>query len=97
MPTKDGLKDLASFDSETKILSWDFNGFFEQDCTNSDSANINITLTKGKVMEVMGVAGSKKIIADCGRDLSLQVAYDKQGNNWSRNVTVFNEFVTGSR
>merc|ERR1711971_700784 len=33
--------------------------------------------------------------SDCGKDLSLQVAYDKQENQWSRNVTAFNELVSG--
>jgi len=98
MPTMDGLKKAASFDPETKTLSWDFNAFFEQDCANSDpTLNINVTLTEGKVMEVMGLRGSKNMSADCGRDLSLQVAYDKQEKKWRRNVTVFNEFVSGDR
>ena len=97
MPTMDGLKGAASFDPENKTLSWDFNAFFEQDCANSDPTNINVTLTEGKVMEVMGLRGSKNMSADCGRDLILQVAYDKQEKKWRRNVTVFNEFVSGDR
>jgi hypothetical protein len=97
MPSMDGLEKLASFDTQTKTLSWDFNKFFDQDCADSEPTNIKVTLTEGKVMEVMDLAGSKKMIADCGRDLSLQVAYDKQENKWRRNVTVFNEFVSGDR
>ena len=91
MPKMEDLKDLTSFDSETKILSWDFNGFFEQACTNNELTNIKVTLTQGNVMELLSLVGSKKISSDC---LNLQVAYDKQETKWRRNVTVFNEFVS---
>merc|ERR1712130_161983 len=94
MPTQEGLE--ASFDPDTKTLSWDFTQFFQQDCANSESTNFEVSLTEGNVTEEMGIAGSKKMIANCGRDLSLHVAYDKQGKDFSRNVTVFNEFVTGN-
>jgi len=100
MPTQDGLEKLVSFDLDTKTLSWNFTQFFEQDCANSEPTNIKdvkVSLTEGNVTEVKDLVGNKKMIANCGRYLSLQVAYDKQGKDFSRNVTVFNEFVTGSR
>jgi len=99
MPTKDGLVERSSFDPETKTLTWDFNQFFKQDCANArptNIKNIEVTLKEGEDMEVVDLAGSKKLTSsDCGKDLSLQVAYDKQENEWSRNVTVFNEIVSG--
>ena len=100
MPKMEVLKDLTSFDSETKTLSWDFNKFFKQDCADSEPTgimNTTVTLTEGKEMEEMDLAGSKKMTGDCGRDVSLQVAYDKEENKWRRNLTVFNEFVPGDR
>jgi len=115
MPTKDGLVEHSSFDPETKTLTWDFNPFLKQDCATKIK-NIEATLMEGEGMEVVELIGSKKLVAsDCGKDLSLQVAYDKQENlhvpydkqeslqvaydkqenQWSRNVTVFNELVSG--
>jgi len=103
MPTKDDLETLASFDSETKILSWDFNSFFEgQDCANAEPTNfenIKVTLTEGQGKEVteQDLAGTQELISDCGAEFSLQVEYDKHENSWSRKVTVFNQFVSGNR
>jgi len=110
MPTKDGLFEFSSFDPEAKTLTWDFNPFFrQQDCANAKSnniKNIEVTLNEGEGMRVVDLAGSKKLMSsDCGKDLSLQVAYDKQEslqveydkqeNLWSRNVTIFNELISG--
>jgi len=102
MPTKDGLEGLASFDSETKTLSWDFNPFFKKDCADAEPTNIKnikVTLMEGEGKEVMvqDVAGSKELITDCGAQFSLHVEYDKQENSWSRKVTVFNQFVSSDR
>jgi len=101
MPTMDGLDRKSSFDSETKTLSWDFKPFFEQDCADSEPTNIKdikVTLmVEGKGEEVMDLSGSKELISDCGAEFSLQVEYVKQENNWSRNMTVFNQFVPGNR
>jgi len=98
-PTKDGLVEHSSFDPETKTLTWDFNPFFKQDCANAEPTNIKnieVTLKEGEDVEVVELIGSKKLVAsDCGKDLSLQVAYDKQENQLSRNVTVFNELISG--
>jgi len=100
MPTKDGLFEFSSFDPETKTLTWDFNPFFrQQDCANAkpnNIKNIEVTLNEGEGMRVVDLVGSKKLMSsDCGKDLSLQVAYDENENEWSRNVTVFNEIVSG--
>jgi len=100
MPTKDGLFEFSSFDPEAKTLTWDFNPFFrQQDCANAkpnNIKNIEVTLNEGEGMRVVDLAGSKKLMSsDCGKDLSLQVAYDKQENQWSKNVTLFNELVSG--
>jgi len=102
MPTKDGLEGLASFDSETKTLSWDFNPFFKKDCADAEPTNIKnikVTLMEGEGKEVMvqDVAGSKELITECGAQFSLHVEYDKQENSWSRKVTVFNQFVSSDR
>ena len=101
MPTMDGLDRKSSYDSETQTLSWDFKPFFEQDCADSEPTNIKdikVTLmVEGKGEEVMDLSGSKQLISDCGAEFSLQVEYVKQENNWSRNMTVFNQFVPGSR
>merc|ERR1719239_1442641 len=96
-----GLDRKSSYDSETKTLSWDFKPFFEQDCADSEPTNIKdikVTLmVEGKGEEVMDLSGSKELISDCGAEFSLQVEYVKQENNWSRNMTVFNQFVPGNR
>merc|ERR1711971_848047 len=101
MPTMDGLDRKSSYDSETQTLSWDFKPFFEQDCADSEPTNIKdikVTLmVEGKGEEVVDLSGSKQLISDCGAEFSLEVEYVKQENNWSRNMTVFNQFVTGSR
>jgi len=100
MPTIEGLEEHYSFDREAKTLTWDFNPFFKQQCANTEPTNIEnifVTLIEGQGMAGMDLAGSKKIVSECGRDLRLQVEYDKQENKWSRNVTVFNEFVSGDR
>jgi len=102
MPTKDGLEGLASFDSETKTLSWDFAPFFEQECADAEPTNIkNIDVTlmegQGKEVEVLDMAGSKELFSDCGAEFSLHVEYDKQEKSWSRKVTVFNQFVSTDR
>jgi len=100
MPTMEGLDEHYSFDPEAKTLTWDFNPFFKQQCANSEPTNIEnifVTLIEGQGMAGMDLAGSKKLVSECGRDLRLQVEYDKQENKWSRNVTVFNEFVSGDR
>jgi len=101
MPTMDGLDRKSSFDSETQTLSWDFKPFFEQDCADSEPTNIKdikVTLmVEGKGEEVVDLSGSKQLISDCGAEFSLHVEYVKQENNWSRNMTVFNQFVPGSR
>jgi len=107
MPTKDGLFEFSSFDPETKTLTWDFNPFLKQNCANATNIkNIEVTLKEGEGVEVVELIGSKKLMSsDCGKDLSLQVAYDKQEslqvaydkqeNEWSWNVTLFNEIVSG--
>merc|ERR1719341_1747187 len=102
MPTKDGLEGLASFDSETKTLSWDFAPFFEQECADDEPTNIeNVDVTlmegQGKEVEVLDIAGSKELFSDCGAEFSLHVEYDKQEKSWSRKVTVFNQFVSTDR
>merc|ERR1719341_2333208 len=101
MPTMDGLDRKSTFDPETKTLSWDFKPFFEQDCADSEPTNIKdikVTLmVEGKGEEVMDLSGSKELISDCGAEFSLHVEYVKQENNWSRNMTVFNQFVPGNR
>ena len=102
MPTKDGLEGLASFDPETKTLSWDFKPFFKKDCADAEPTNIKnyeVTLMEGQGKEVMvqDVAGSKELITDCGAEFSLHVEYDKHENSWSRNVTVFNRVVSSDR
>merc|ERR1712212_376797 len=101
MPTMDGLDRKSSYDSETKTLSWDFKPFFEQDCADSEPTNIKdikVTLmVEGKGEEVMDLSGSKELISDCEAEFSLHVEYVKQENNWSRNMTVFNQFVPGNR
>jgi len=100
MPAMDGLAELASFDSETKTLTWDFKPFFEQDCANSEPTNIKdieVTLIEGKGEEVMDLTGSKELISDCGAEFSLRVEYVKQENSWSRAMTVFSRFVPGIR
>merc|ERR1719341_1223697 len=102
MPTKDGLEGLASFDSETKTLSWDFRPFFEQGCADVEPTNIeNVDVTlmegQGKEVKVMGLEGSEKLISDCGAEFSLHVEYDKHEKSWNRKVTVFNQFVSTDR
>merc|ERR1719341_2450954 len=101
MPTMDGLDRKSTFDPETKTLSWDFKPFFEQDCADSEPTNIKdikVTLmVEGKGEEVVDLSGSKELISDCGAEFSLHVEYVKQENNWSRNMTVFNQFVPGNR
>merc|ERR1719341_2496153 len=102
MPTKDGLEGLASFDSETKTLSWDFNPFFIKECADVEPTNIeNVDVTlmegQGKEVEVLGMAGSEELISDCGAEFSLHVEYDKHEKSWNRKVTVFNQFVSTDR
>merc|ERR1719341_2903605 len=102
MPTKDGLEGLASFDSETKTLSWDFAPFFEQGCADVEPTNIenfDVTLMEGqgKEVEVLGLSGSEELISDCGAEFSLHVEYDKEEKSWSRKATVFNQFVSTDR
>merc|ERR1719209_2254428 len=102
MPTKDGLEGLASFDSETKTLSWDFNPFFDKECADVEPTNIeNIEVTlmegQGKEVEALDMAGAHLLISDCGAEFSLHVEYDKQEKSWNRKVTVFNQFVSTDR
>merc|ERR1711962_1646364 len=99
MPRKESL-DKATFDPETKTLTWDFNQFFDQDCASSeptDIKNINVTLLAGERSKEVDLAGSMELISDCDTEFSLKVEYSKEKETWSRQVTAFSQVVPGVR
>jgi len=99
MPTKESL-DKATFDPETKTLTWDFNQFFDQDCASAeptDIKNINVTLVQGEQSKKVDLAKSMELTSDCDTEFSLKVEYSKEMKTWSRQVTAFNQVVPGVR
>merc|ERR1711962_188525 len=99
MPNKESLN-KATFDPETKILTWDFNPFFDQDCASAeptDIKNINVTLLEGEQFKKVDLAESMELKSDCDTEFSLKVEYSKEEKTWSRQVTAFNELVPGVR
>merc|ERR1719192_2095778 len=97
MPAKESL-DKATFDPETKTLTWDFNQFFDQDCASADPTdikNINVTLVQGEHTFLVDLAGSMELISDCDTEFSLKVEYSKEKETWSRQVTAFNQVAPG--
>ena len=99
MPKKESL-DKATFDPDTKTLTWDFNQFFDQDCASAeptDIKNINVTLLEGEQSKEVDLAESMELIRDCDAEFSLKVEYSKEKETWSRQVTAFNQLVPGVR
>merc|ERR1711962_1280150 len=99
MPRKESLN-KATFDPETKTLTWDFNHFFDQDCASAeptDIKNINVTLVQGEQSKKVDLAESMELISDCDTEFSLKVEYSKETETWSRQVTAFNQLVPGVR
>merc|ERR1711962_135377 len=97
MPAKES-PDKATFDPETKTLTWDFNQFFDQDCASADPTdikNINVTLVQGEHTFLVDLAGSMELISDCDTEFSLKVEYSKEKETWSRQVTAFNQVAPG--
>merc|ERR1711962_485238 len=100
MPTKESLN-KATFDPETKTLTWDFNQFFDQDCASAeptDIKNIDVTLLEGEQSKKVDLVGSEELISDCDTEFSLKVEYWREEKEaWSRQVTAFNQVVPGVR
>merc|ERR1711962_313540 len=97
MPSKESL-DKATFDPETKTLTWDFNQFFDQDCASAeptDIKNINVTLLAGDQSKKVDLTESMELISECDTEFSLKVEYSKEKETWSRQVTAFNQVVPG--
>jgi len=98
MPDGEDLKSetFYNYNEDDKVLTWDFDPFFNQDCANEEDVSTQFTLDVNGEIVPINEKGSQVLGKgeECDFFVELKVEYSKEG--WNKKVTTFNGTIAGT-